>query len=105
MERSASGYASLLVALEEALEPPRIVVARGTQDALAEFATHARETFRPDALTLSISQDVTRLPPSLAKPAASAGFDAWICRGVTCLPPVHDLEAVDRLLDSSDAFG
>jgi NAD(P)-dependent dehydrogenase (short-subunit alcohol dehydrogenase family) len=37
MQRSAGGYASLLVALDEALEPPRTIVARGTDAALAAF--------------------------------------------------------------------
>ena len=44
-------------------------------------------TFAPSTLTLFIPAGTRGVPPVLAKPAGDA-VNAWVCEGVTCLPPV-----------------
>ncbi len=95
IERQASAHASLCSALEEALAPPTIVILRGD----AEIASWQRELntrFLPHALLLAIPEGTAELPAALDKPA-SVGVNAWVCRGVNCLPPITeraDLAAV-----------
>ena len=101
--RGASGYASLLTALDEALEPPRIVIARGDEAALRAFHAHNAQIYRPDVLVLCVPNGTPDVPAALAKPEPDC-FAAWICRGMTCLPPVTDATEVERLLDARGVF-
>ena len=101
LERNPSGHASLLVALEEMLAPPSIVILRGESAALNEWQSRLAQSFRPDALVIGVPADEKNLPPTLDKPLPEGkGAVAWVCRGVTCLPPETDVAAVERLLDS-----
>ena len=62
------------------------VILRGDGD----FAAWQRELNRrylPHVVVLAIPSDQPDLPAALAKPAGTA-VNAWVCRGVTCLPPV-----------------
>jgi uncharacterized protein YyaL (SSP411 family) len=98
MTRGASGFPSLLSALNEALQPARIVITRGRREELARFDAHMRSTYRPDTVVVSIPHDADGLPAAMAKPAPENGFRAWICHGMTCLPPISDLQEIDRTL-------
>jgi hypothetical protein len=41
-------------------------------------------------ITLSIAPDMQGLPPILIKPASKSS-QAWVCKGVSCLPPISAL--------------
>jgi uncharacterized protein YyaL (SSP411 family) len=99
MQRQPSGFVSLLTALEESLAPPRMVVVRGESQALHEWQRALAARFRPDTLIIALRHDETNLPPALNKPAAANGVNAWVCQGVSCLPPAADLGTIERLLD------
>jgi len=107
LEQNPSGFVSLATALEEWLAPPRIVVLRGQDDALTEWLRALAATCRPDTLVIGVPGSVKNPPPALDKPAAGeqvgAAVNAWLCRGVSCLPPVSDRNALERLLDDADA--
>jgi uncharacterized protein YyaL (SSP411 family) len=41
------------------------------------------------------------LPGALAKPHEHGGAaTAWVCKGTSCLPPIHSLEALETTLAS-----
>jgi uncharacterized protein YyaL (SSP411 family) len=101
MQRQPSAFVSLLTALEEALAPPRIVVLRGETAALREWQRALSTRYRPDTLILALRHEEADLPAALARPAASSGVNAWICQGVSCLPPVSDLGTIERLLNQA----
>lgn len=101
--RGASGYASLLTALEEMLDPPRWVIARGDAQSLSAFRARNAKTYRPDTFLLCVANGTADVPPALAKPEPER-FAAWICRGMTCLPPVTDPGEAERLLDARGVF-
>lgn len=107
LEQNPSGFVSLATALEEWLAPPRIVVLRGRDDALTEWLRALAATCRPDTLVIGVPGNVKNLPPVLDKPVglgqSGAAVNAWLCRGVSCLPPVSDRNALERLLDDADA--
>ena len=94
-----NGYTSLLMALEEALEPPRVVVLRGTAGGLYQWQNELSQRYLPSALILAVSGSATGLSPLLAKQPMPGAVNAWVCQGVTCLPPVDKLEALLDLLN------
>jgi hypothetical protein len=58
--------------------------------------------YRPNLLAIALPRDAGDLPPALDKPRpAGAGVNAWVCRGISCLPAIGDLAELERAL--SDA--
>ena len=87
-----SGYASLLMALEEAIEPPRVVVLRGPAGPLREWQEVLGQHYLPTTVILAVPATAVNLSPLLAKPVDTDAVNAWVCQGVTCLPPTDKLE-------------
>jgi uncharacterized protein YyaL (SSP411 family) len=85
------GYASLGLALDEALSPPGVLVLRGERDRVASWQAALAREYLPDISVLGIAEGVPGLPQPLDKPAGPAPVNGWLCRGVTCLPPADDL--------------
>ena len=108
LERQPSAYASLATALEEWLEPPQTVIMRGPEPELSEWQQALNASYRPDTLALAIPSAVRDLPATLAKPVPStdsgqAVVNAWVCCGVTCLPPIGDRGEFERALAGDGA--
>ena len=102
LARQPGGCASLLLALEEALEPPRVVVLRGPSGQMREWQRELGETYLPSTLVLAIAPGVADLPPSLDKPAVPEAVNAWVCQGVTCLAPVDQLDTLTGVLKTGN---
>jgi uncharacterized protein len=99
IRRVPFAHCTLLDALEEQLDPPEIVIIRGSAKRAAEWARTARLVFAPRRLVFEIPADAEGLPPALAEKAApSSGARAWVCRGTTCLPPVDSLSGLTTVL-------
>jgi uncharacterized protein len=95
MREHPSGYGMLLIALEEQLEPPATAILRGDARALAPWSEAMAREYLPGTMLLAIAQGTSGLPPVLDKPV-SAAVNAWLCRGVTCLPPIDSVEALRK---------
>ena len=93
-----NGYTSLLLALEEAIEPPRVVVLRGPAGELRQWQQVLGQRYLPATLILAVSEAAAGLSPLLAKSLMPGAVNAWVCQGVTCLPPVDKLETLLDLL-------
>jgi hypothetical protein len=87
------GFATLLAALEEWLEPPATAILRGAPDEIRGWARAMAREYLPRTLVLAIPAGAPGLPPVLDKPAA-AHARAWLCRGTSCLPPFDDVAAL-----------
>jgi uncharacterized protein YyaL (SSP411 family) len=98
--RNPGAHTSLLAALEELLRPPRVIVLRGAAEAVARWQARLVETYRPDTMVVSLPSSLANLPPALDKPATDAaqGVSAWVCQGVTCLPPVGELAELEQVI-------
>ena len=99
MAAQPSAHVSLLVALEEALTPPRVLVLRGDAVELKTWQRTLAERYRPDTLVIALPTGLADLPAALAKPAPATGVNGWLCQGVSCLPPISDLGTIVRHLD------
>lgn len=97
LARHPGGYATLCAVLAEHSDPPTVTVARGPRADLAVWRTALARHYLPNALVVAIGPEAGNLPPGLDKPAR-AGVNAWVCRGVSCLAPIAELEAVLREL-------
>jgi uncharacterized protein len=97
-----NGYTSLLMALEETLAPPQVVVLRGPAGELRRWQLDLGQRYLPATVILAVAEEMTALPPLLAKPAVPGAVNAWVCQGVTCLPPVDELETLLKLLKTPE---
>ncbi len=98
IERAPSWHNSLLRALAESLEPPELVMLRGSGEAL-EAAAALLEGYHPHRLVLAIPDDAPDLPEALAayRPAPE-GFSAYVCRGTQCSAPITEPAALREAL-------
>ncbi len=98
MSRSPAGFSSLLLALEEALTPPNIVILRGPSEELGEWQGQLGAD--PRRLVLALPKEIAGLPAALAKPE-SDHVNAWVCCGVTCLAPTASLAELRQILSNA----
>jgi len=98
MERQPAGFGTMLAALEEQLVPPRTVIVMGARDAFPPWRALLDQAHLPTTIALHIPAGTTGLPPVLAKPATDV-VNAWVCEGVTCLPPVAAPEELRETLE------
>jgi uncharacterized protein YyaL (SSP411 family) len=97
--RQPASAASLLAALDETLTPPRTLIVTGPREALPAWKSALAPGYRPGTIILLVPAGTAGLPAPLAKPAAS-GVAAYLCEGVTCLPPVSDLAKLREMLET-----
>ncbi len=98
MERQPSGFVSLATALDEHLAPPQTVILRGNGAAIAQWQSALARSYRPHTLVLALPTGLSGLPAVLDKAAPPAGVNAWVCRGVSCLPAITDIAGLERIL-------
>jgi len=92
-------HASMLLALEDYLDPPQIVILRGSAQALQPWQRELNAVFAPRRWLLAVPADATGLPPALAsKPPGDAPI-AYVCRGSQCTAPLRSLAALVGELD------
>ena len=88
----ASSCCSLLIALEETLFPPKIVILRGQASAITKWR-NAIQKNSPYILIFSLPIESVDLPPYLNKPCPiDTPVNAWVCQGVICGPEICDLQ-------------
>jgi hypothetical protein len=117
IRRIPYAHGTLLMALDEHLRPPELVVVRGAQMAPSErrsetgvsghggasgeldhWRAAAQRYFAPRRLVFSVPAEVSALPAALAAMQPGPEIRAYRCRGTHCEPPVASLEALDAIL-------
>jgi len=99
MLRQPGGFSTLCAALEAVLEPTRVIVLRGPRDALRPWQQTLSSRYLPDAMALAVDSACSGLPGVLNKPV-DATVNAYLCRGVICLAPIGDVQALLANLDT-----
>jgi uncharacterized protein YyaL (SSP411 family) len=87
--RNPASCPSLLCALQEWLSPPTLVVLRGEQT--QAWQQHLAARFLPHCLIVALPNHITTGISTLDKPA-SQSVNAWVCKGVECLPAINSLD-------------
>ncbi|SEL04081.1 thioredoxin domain-containing protein [Nitrosovibrio tenuis] len=99
LSRYAGSCCSLLVALEQSLTPPQMVILRGKAQALAKWEDALRRS-APSILVFALPSELVGLPPNLSKPAPiDDTVNAWVCQGVKCIPEISDLQELLRVCE------
>jgi uncharacterized protein YyaL (SSP411 family) len=88
------GHASMLLALEDYLHPPQIVILRGSSADIEPWQRELNAVFAPRRWILAIPADASGLPPALASKSAADGPVAYVCRGMQCSAPIRSLSAL-----------
>ncbi|MDA8390804.1 MAG: thioredoxin domain-containing protein [Gammaproteobacteria bacterium] len=83
-----SGHCAMLEALEDWLDPPPLLIVRGTADAAAHWQAMAEERFAPRRAVYAIPDGAPDLPPGLAARTLRGALTAYACRGFACDTPV-----------------
>ncbi len=96
LEERAASCPTLVQALDEHIEPPTVVIVRGSAAAALPWLRTLNSVYAPRRLDLLVDDRQAGLPAALEKPLRS-GVNAWVCQGVSCLPPIDE---PGRLLDT-----
>ncbi|HTT40344.1 MAG TPA: thioredoxin domain-containing protein [Burkholderiales bacterium] len=97
LQQHASGFSTLCLALAEAITPPTIVLLRGLDADIVSWSRQLAQRYRPATLMLCIPDGAAGLPAAMDKPQRR-GVNAWVCRGVECLPPIDQWAELERAL-------
>jgi uncharacterized protein YyaL (SSP411 family) len=97
MQQHASAFASAAMALEEVLTAPTVVILRGGVQAMEPWVRFMCNAYRAHTIVVAVPEGSSDLPSTLAKPLRE-GVNAWVCRGVSCLPPIDDSSELEAAL-------
>ncbi|MHB1093401.1 thioredoxin domain-containing protein [Thiobacillus sp.] len=90
--RQPIAYPTLLAVLDEARTPPRVILLRGPEAALQDWAQALAPKLGARDMMLVLPNGLS-LPDALAKPVSDHPA-AWVCSGTACQPPVTELDHV-----------
>ncbi|HKK14627.1 MAG TPA: thioredoxin domain-containing protein, partial [Gammaproteobacteria bacterium] len=105
IEQAPSAHCALLLALEEHLYPPQILILRGAPETLWGWQDRTVRPYAPRRLTLAIPDGARDLPGLLAERGASGQPRAYLCTGTRCAAPVDDLQVLEPELQAAEAHG
>ncbi len=93
IEQFPQAHTTALLALEELLHPPQLVILRGSEPALARWASDLGQLYAPRRMVLAIPLEAPDLPAALAdKPGApERDVVAYVCEGSVCSTPLDSL--------------
>lgn len=97
VQHSPAACPSLLMALQEHKEPPVLVILKGPDDALNDWKLELNREYLPNVISLALPGNPENLPATLAR-ISPESVNAWVCRGVQCLPPVDTLDVLKQHL-------
>ena len=102
LERFPHAHTALLVALEEFLEPPQIVVIRADPGELEPWRARATAGYAPRRVVVAIPNDASDLPALLAERAPRGSPVAYVCEGHVCDAPITGFDAFHARLAASE---
>ncbi|HKJ21525.1 MAG TPA: thioredoxin domain-containing protein, partial [Gammaproteobacteria bacterium] len=94
---------TLLLALDEVLSPPELIVLRGTPAQIGPWLARCRLHYNPRRLVFPVPAQAGELVGHLAQCAPRAEAVAYICRDLSCSAPVTRLEELDAVLGQTEA--
>jgi uncharacterized protein YyaL (SSP411 family) len=101
IQKYPHAHVSLLNALEEVLQPPKIVILRGDSSAMDSWQRDLWKAYDPHRFVIAIPSDAANLPPALADKTPRDGVTAYVCKASVCSPPITSPNALARHLRES----
>ncbi len=98
LQRYPSGHGSLLLALEEYLNPVEMIVLRGQNAALEAAKRLCQQGYFPHRVVLTIPDDAKSPPGALSGYTVRSPLTAYVCTGGSCLPPIESTEGLKSYL-------
>ncbi|MGH8228341.1 MAG: thioredoxin domain-containing protein [Steroidobacteraceae bacterium] len=107
VEARPAAHVSLLLALEEHLHPPQIVILRGESPELERWRAELAKRRAPHRIVLAIpATETPSLPAALAEKAPRGRAVAYVCRGTVCSAPIETYAELASVLGgAADAAG
>jgi uncharacterized protein len=102
LEKYPEGHCSMLLALEEWLTPPQIVILRGSHEAMAVWQQALARVYNPHCLVFAVAADATDLPEAIRSKPAAGQLIAYLCRGSVCSAPLGTLESLAAALSGTN---
>ncbi len=96
-----SGHGSLLMALQEWLQPTQLLILAGPAARLGDWQRHLAGKLLPTTLTLALPNEALPAAPEALWRPASERVCAYLCQGPQCLPAIDDAAELDRALASA----
>jgi uncharacterized protein len=93
LEHHPAAHATLLVALEELLNPPQLLIIRGASQEVNEWQQELNKLYQPRRLVFAIPADA-QLPEALQTKAAQSTTVAYVCQGMSCSAPINSLASI-----------
>ncbi|MHB8254403.1 MAG: thioredoxin domain-containing protein [Acidiferrobacter sp.] len=103
LARYASVHGALLEALENAIDPPALIILRGDGRELEDWHRRAHLNFAPRRSVFAIPNSARNLPAGLAARVPQGSIVAYACRGLQCEAPITDADVFDELLKRTAA--
>jgi uncharacterized protein YyaL (SSP411 family) len=100
-ENAPGGFASYVTALEEHLDPPTSIILRGPATEVADWQARLLSRLHPATMVVPLADNREPLPPMLNRPTSDT-VNAWVCSGVSCMPPVSDWAELERMCNARD---
>jgi uncharacterized protein YyaL (SSP411 family) len=94
LEHYPHAHGALLLALEDYVNLPTVVIIRGAADEAAQWRDELAKLYAPKRLVFAIPSDADGLPAALADKCPSTETVAYVCRGMTCSEPLRSLAAL-----------
>ncbi len=88
MRERPGGHGSFLMALAEHFSPPRMLILTGPREAVQAWRADLAAGYWPDLMVICAAPGQP-LPEALSRPAGEQ-VNAYLCQGVSCLPPITD---------------
>ena len=89
---------SLLVALEEWINPPQLIVIRGRPEAMRAWQDYIDENYMPRRMAVAIATGISDLPGMLTHCVTTGELVAYVCSGTRCSEPAKSLTELESLL-------
>jgi uncharacterized protein len=94
LEKYPQAHMTLLIALEELLNPPETIILRGEAAAIEAWRRDLARLYAPRRLIIAVPGDSRDLPPALEEKPTRGDAVAYVCQGSVCSAPLESFSAL-----------
>ncbi len=93
---------SLLLALDEVLTPPELIILRGSEASMAPWLARGHARYAPRRWVFPIPSTARDVLGHLLHCAPRGDVVAYVCRDLSCSPPVTRMSELETLLEQTE---